>query len=396
MSDKTLLLPSERAAMKRAADPYNPRPPWPKTPGGQGKPGTKNVYNLHNEYGSGVSKDPAAYMRQWREKWQGNHKDRANCPDGFGETMDCSSHETGQSKKADAPMSKAAASAPAGMYGYTKKTQHDVEASIRKAQRRVAKIAKALWTRDSRSAAFLATHAKRAKSAPARLLVAAMADLGPKVASEEGVARVASYGLYGHPAKTARLSLTACSELREEMGRIAYDLHSRRSMKHAKITGFMDAHTKAAKCGYCRMLRASYPDAPSAKNASDYNAEEIGKDVGGPLENDPPQAWMDGHFSQKDLSEGTAWAERVEKQDKMADVNAPDKGSEYDTAKPGVEDEIGAEVDGPIYEEDPATSKDLDGQFTQKDLHQLTDMVESGKEAALDVTSVRSLLEWVD
>jgi len=372
--------------MERAAGPYNPRPPWPKTPGGQGKPGTKNVYNLHNEYGSGVSNDPAAYMRQWREKWQGNHKDRANCPDGFGETMDCSSHETGKSKKA---------SAPAGMYGYTKKTQHDVEASIRKAQRRVAKIAKALWTRDSRSAAFLATHAKRAKSAPARLLVAAMADIGPKVASEEGVARVAAYGLYGHPAKTARLSLTACSELREEMGRIAYDLHSRRSMKHAKITGFMDAHTKAAKCSYCRMLLSSYPDSPSGKTA-EFNADDIGKTVPGPLVNDPPDSKMDGQFTQADNSQLTNLAEGKEVAVKSADENTPDLGPEYNVAKPGIEEEIGAEVKGPIYEEDSSTSADLKGQFTQKDLHELTDEVESGKQASVDTTSVRSLLEWVD
>ena len=35
------------------------------------------------------------------------------------------------------------------------------------------------------------------------------------------------------------------------------------------------------------------------------------------------------------------------------------------TAKPGIQDEIGEVVKGPIHEEDPATSGDLKGQFTQ-------------------------------
>jgi hypothetical protein len=380
--------------MERAAGPYNPRPPWPETPGGQGKPGSKNEYNLHNEYDSGVSADPAEYMRNWREKWQGTHTDRGNCPDGYGGAMDCSSHETGQSKKA---VEKAAATAPSGMYGYTKRTQHDVEVSVRKAQRGVARIAQALWTRDSRSAAFLGLHARRAKSAPARLLLGAMADLGPKVASEEGVARVAAYGLYGHPSRTARLALTACSELREEMGHIAWDLHNRRTAKYEKITGYMNAHVKAAKCGYCRMLLSSYPDDPSGKTA-EFNADDIGKTVKGPLENDPPQAWMDGQFTQADNSQLEDLAEGREVAVKSADENAPDPGPEYNVAKPGIEEEIGAETKGPIYEEDPATSTDLKGQFTQKDLHQMLDEVESGKLAStvVDTASVRSLLEWVD
>ena len=67
---------------------------------------------------------------------------------------------------------------------------------------------------------------------------------------------------------------------------------------------------------------------------------------------------------------------------KAADENAPQKGPEYNTAKPGLETEIGAEVKGPIYEEDPATSTDLKGQFTQKDFHQLTEIAEKLAKAA--------------
>jgi len=81
-------------AQTREAGPYKPRPPWPEDPGGAGKPGKKNVYNLHNEYNSlgyGTTNgeyskaDKAEYMEDWREKWEGKHKDRTQkSPDGYG------------------------------------------------------------------------------------------------------------------------------------------------------------------------------------------------------------------------------------------------------------------------------------------------------------------------
>jgi hypothetical protein len=69
---------------------------------------------------------------------------------------------------------------------------------------------------------------------------------------------------------------------------------------------------------------------------------------------------------------------------RQADENSsvPSGGGDYQVAKPGIEKEIGAEVKGPIYEEDPATSADLTDHFTQKDFHQLTDLAEKLKTAA--------------
>jgi len=295
-------------------------------------------------------------------------------------------------QQADADRAKADAAqmreAAGGLYGYTKGTQRDVEASVRKAQRRAASVAKTLYAKDERSVDFLKAHAKRANSKTARLILSAMKNLGPRVASDktaalgieavkpnlfyvstddgdtygpykEGAAenamdalnengvdavvekgsvvlktilkpgqfqlgtpaelkrqrlasrllpieRVAAKdsakkewsrkdrkrkdvktkvrqdqkkdlaqrqrekvagGLYGHPTKTARLALVACSDLRAYVGEVAYNLHSRRTAKYANMTGFLKEHGKTARCAYSRMLLASYPDAPASKTA---------------------------------------------------------------------------------------------------------------------------------
>lgn len=191
--------------------------------------------------------------------------------------------------------------AAGGLYGYTKGTQRDVEASVRKAQRRAASLAKALL-KDAKAADFLGVHAKRAGSKTARLLRAAMRDALPKIASthpdslpveraaaevsisksdmdtlhkdgeveidghtltyKEASSEKAAGGLYGFPAKTARAALAACTDLRAYIGEVAYDLHSRRMAKHDRITGFLKEHSKTAKCGYARLLLDTYPEAP--------------------------------------------------------------------------------------------------------------------------------------
>lgn len=235
--------------------------------------------------------------------------------------------------------------AAGGLYGYTKSTQRDVEASIRKAQKKAASIARAIYSRDPDVVPFLQVHAKREGSKSAHLLLAAMKDIGPKVASEKiagsGAANAkyldglsgqmkakilqnvanhygvsvpeieaelkdrdaealyeyitdnalrmqvyrdfktlhlasekvaaekdAAYGMYGMKAKTATLGLHACSELRSYVGQVAYDLHNRRQARYDTITGFLREHAKTARCGYARMLLATYPDAPGSKVAS--------------------------------------------------------------------------------------------------------------------------------
>ena len=75
---------------------------------------------------------------------------------------------------------------------------------------------------------------------------------------------------------------------------------------------------------------------------------------------------------------------------KQADENSavPSEGDVYMVAKPGIEKELGAETDGPIYEEDPADDKDLDGHFTQDKFHQLTDMAEKLEKAAAAINNM--------
>jgi hypothetical protein len=111
-----------------------------------------------------------------------------------------------------------------------------------------------------------------------------------KAASEEKIAG----GLYGHPTKTARLALVACSDLRAYVGEVAYSLHSRRTAKYAKVTGFLKEHGKTSKCAYSRMILDCYPDAPVAKQASMTPASEMLKKAFVPDSVDGWLEWADG------------------------------------------------------------------------------------------------------
>lgn len=165
-------------------------------------------------------------------------------------------------QKADAARMKESAG---GLYGYTKGTQTDVEATIRKAQRQASKLAKTLHGQDHQAMDFLRVHAKRSGSKTARLLLALMEEY-PQVdllpIEQVKQAEDTPMGMYGYPSGTARLALDACSALRSGIGEVAYNLHSRRMAKHDRITGFLKEHSKTAKCGYARLLLDTYPEAP--------------------------------------------------------------------------------------------------------------------------------------
>ena len=308
-------------------------------------------------------------------------------------------------QKADASRLKEGAG---GLYGYTKGTQRDVEASVRKAQRRAASIAKVLYAKDERSVDFLKAHAKRANSKTARLILAAMKNIGPRVAadktarpmsrgaqrllaqlqanpdstlplkeatwlgsrrwdhanvlgnlglvewapggrglmltskgrgfraaadktaamlpSERHVARVAAEekvagGLYGHPTKTARLALVACSDLRAYVGEVAYSLHSRRTAKYGKMTGFLKEHGKTAKCAYSRMILSCYPDAPVSKEAKEkYPWDECIAD-------------QEKQYGSKETAEKVCGKIKSQSQGKSAAAKITDR--EYDALRPG-------------------------------------------------------------
>ena len=259
------------------------------------------------------------------------------------------------------------AASSSGLYGFTRKTQRDVEATVRKSKRRASRLAKALYAQDERSIPFLKAHAKRSKSSSAKLILAAMRENGLRIASANGSrkaldesqgqvydalmltaqdngaafrsndaegavqdaylkyqskvaradfrairsslvedlgaywtqtreasARTASdlktggMGLYGFPTKTARSCLTACTDFRSYVGEVTYDLHSRRTARWGKITGFMQEHSKTAKCGYSRMLLGCYPDAPrvAAQKAPPKEHQFTSEDNPNPKGND--------------------------------------------------------------------------------------------------------------
>jgi hypothetical protein len=153
---------------------------------------------------------------------------------------------------------EAAGRMPSGLYGYTKAVQDMCEV----ANRRIAKYAvlgiKRAAQKDPRVLDFLGAHAKRAKSLPARILLASYKGSLPKLAAVEKEAK--HYGAYGYPAKTANLGFNLCSQMREHAGVVAADLHHRKAAMHANITGFLGAHGKQGKSGTSKLLLSVYPD----------------------------------------------------------------------------------------------------------------------------------------
>lgn len=85
-------------------------------------------------------------------------------------------------------VTRTAAQAPGGLYGFPKKVQADCEASARKVARQAAVLAKRIYAKDAKVADFLGTHAKRSKSLTAKVLLNAMQEIGPRIASEKEAA----------------------------------------------------------------------------------------------------------------------------------------------------------------------------------------------------------------
>ena len=218
--------------------------------------------------------------------------------------------------------------AGAGLYGYTKQIQSDVEASIRKIQKRSFVIAKQALKKDPHVGEFLQAHSKRARSVSAKLILNAIKELSkgtpvPKRAATEKIAK----GLYGHPTKTARLGLAACTEFQAYSGEIAASLHERRLASYEKITGFLSQHSKTARCVFSKYILGCFPELPGAatvkppKKKAGFDPAEIGEDVGGPLElTDSNEPWMEDHFTQEEFQALGGKQEAGELSDGKADL----------------------------------------------------------------------------
>lgn len=144
-----------------------------------------------------------------------------------------------------------------GKYGYAQHIGNSVEASVRKMTKFAGKTAHALWSKDPKTAEFLTTHARKADSLPAKALIAAMSDLGPKVAK---VAAQRTHGLYGFRSKTAQRALVACQAMREESGHLAHELTSRKPTKYSEIVGYLEKYCGETSCPYATLLQQAMPD----------------------------------------------------------------------------------------------------------------------------------------
>ena len=172
---------------------------------------------------------------------------------------------------------KTAAKAPSGLYGFTRGIQSACEGCIGRLNKYALKLAKSAFSEDEQVAPFLVSHAKRAGSLPAKVLIAAMQNIGPQIPKEPETSKEAAmsrdHGLYGYKAKTAARGLAACQALRIEAGHIATDLHKRRADHHGKITTFLKTHAKEAKDIHAQMLYEGYPET-TMKFASPNTVEE--------------------------------------------------------------------------------------------------------------------------
>ncbi len=94
-----------------------------------------------------------------------------------------STDENADKKRSASPEDKAARE-HGGLYGFTKRTQKDCEAAIGKLSKVANRLAKAAYNKNEKSASFLKTHAERSDNLSARILMAAMENIGPKFASK--------------------------------------------------------------------------------------------------------------------------------------------------------------------------------------------------------------------
>jgi hypothetical protein len=174
-----------------------------------------------------------------------------------------------------APEPRVAAKVPGGLYGFTRRIQAASESTTRKLSRTAVKIAKRIFARDPDVVPFLQVHAKRDGSRSAKVLLAAMKEIGPKLASNTVKASrgPSEYGLYGFRAATADLGLDACKEVRSSAGRFTAELHRRLASNYEQVVGFLKEHSKQARCIYSSLCLACYPDSSMKFAATDLVLE---------------------------------------------------------------------------------------------------------------------------
>jgi hypothetical protein len=178
-----------------------------------------------------------------------------------------------------------------GLYGFPKSIQAACESASRRLNTKAAGLVRAAMRRDDGVIGFLNTHAKRADSLPAKVLLAAYRGSLPNIEMEAlrldppAPVVIAStkeagsrWGAYGYPVKTAKLGLSACATIREAAGEIASSLHSRRADLHPRITEFFGEHGKTAHCGASRLILVCYPEPGFCRSASEGSDEWLSWD----------------------------------------------------------------------------------------------------------------------
>ena len=98
--------------------------------------------------------------------------------------------------------------AASGLYGATKDTEKCCQGGVKKLKTAAFKLAKEIYGKDEETPQFLTEHGKRTGSKTAKMLTAAMKEIGPSAALSKTAAGRA--GLYGFKERTAKIDLDAC------------------------------------------------------------------------------------------------------------------------------------------------------------------------------------------
>ena len=76
---------------------------------------------------------------------------------------------------------------PTGLYGVSRRVQSDCESATKRLAKHASILARRIYAKDERVAEFMSTHAERGSSLSARVLMAAMSEIGPKFEKQAGL-----------------------------------------------------------------------------------------------------------------------------------------------------------------------------------------------------------------
>jgi hypothetical protein len=169
---------------------------------------------------------------------------------------------------------KNAARVPSGLYGYTKSVQGMCEVANRRIAKHAAIVIKKAAQKDPRVVDFLGAHAKRAKSLPARILLASYKDSIPKLASKTAGSGAVNAKYLGSlpPGKKAKILKHVAKHYGVSVPVIERELTDRDAENLFEYTATDRGMTMEIYRDFKRQRLVASQTAPQEKTAKHYGA----------------------------------------------------------------------------------------------------------------------------